>query len=63
LPFAALRTASIALRNPADRNRAVPLSYDQFRYSFANEVAPPQPAFKPPRNQQNSADAGPVTGR
>ena len=38
LPFSALRTASVALRNPANWNRAVPLSYDQFRYSFANEV-------------------------
>ena len=38
LPFSALRTASVALRNPANWNRAVPLSYEQFRYSFANEV-------------------------
>jgi len=38
LPFAALRTASVALRNPANWNRAVPLTYDQFRYSFANVV-------------------------
>jgi non-heme chloroperoxidase len=38
LPFAALRTASVALRNPANWNRAVPLSYEQFRYSFANVV-------------------------
>lgn len=38
LPVAALRTASVALRNPANWNRAVPLSYEQFRYSFANVV-------------------------
>jgi pimeloyl-ACP methyl ester carboxylesterase len=38
LPFAALRTTSVALRNPANWNRAVPLSYEQFRYSFANVV-------------------------
>ncbi|HEX7020426.1 MAG TPA: alpha/beta hydrolase [Gemmatimonadaceae bacterium] len=38
LPFAALRTASVGLRNPANWNRAVPLTYDQFRYSFANAV-------------------------
>jgi pimeloyl-ACP methyl ester carboxylesterase len=38
LPIAALRTASVALRNPANWNRAVPLTYDQFRYSFANAV-------------------------
>ena len=38
LPIAALRTASVALRNPANWNRAVPLTYEQFRYSFANVV-------------------------
>jgi pimeloyl-ACP methyl ester carboxylesterase len=38
LPIAALRTASVALRNPANWYRAVPLSYEQFRYSFANAV-------------------------
>jgi len=38
LPIPALRTASVALRNPANWNRAVPLSYEQFRYSFGNEV-------------------------
>src|SRR5438552_9429854 len=38
LPVSALRSASVALRNPANWNRAVPLSYEQFRYSFANVV-------------------------
>jgi non-heme chloroperoxidase len=38
LPIAALRTASVALRNPLNWNRAVPLTYEQFRYSFANAV-------------------------
>jgi len=38
LPFSALRTASVALRNPANWNRAVPLTYEQFRYGFANVV-------------------------
>ena len=38
LPIPALRSASVALRNPANWNRAVPLSYEQFRYSFANVV-------------------------
>jgi pimeloyl-ACP methyl ester carboxylesterase len=38
LPFSALRSASVALRNPANWNRAVPLTYEQFRYSFANAV-------------------------
>jgi pimeloyl-ACP methyl ester carboxylesterase len=38
LPLPALRTAGVALRNPANWNRAVPLSFEQFRYSFANVV-------------------------
>jgi pimeloyl-ACP methyl ester carboxylesterase len=38
LPLSSLRSASVALRNPANWNRAVPLTYDQFRYSFANAV-------------------------
>jgi non-heme chloroperoxidase len=38
LPVSALRSASVALRNPANWNRAVPLTYEQFRYSFANAV-------------------------
>ena len=38
LPFSALKAASPALRNPFNRNRAVPLTYDQFRYAFANAV-------------------------
>jgi non-heme chloroperoxidase len=38
LPFSALRVASAALKNPANRHRAIPLTYDQFRYAFANAV-------------------------
>jgi non-heme chloroperoxidase len=38
LPISALRAGSPVLGNPANRNRAVPLTYDQFRYSFANAV-------------------------
>jgi non-heme chloroperoxidase len=38
LPISALRSASPVLRNPANRNRAVPLTYEQFRYAFANAV-------------------------
>jgi pimeloyl-ACP methyl ester carboxylesterase len=38
LPFSALRSASPVLSNPANRNRAVPLTFDQFRYAFANAV-------------------------
>ena len=39
LPLSALRSASAALSNPANRHRAVPLTYDQFRYAFANAVS------------------------
>jgi non-heme chloroperoxidase len=38
LPISALRSASPALSNPFNRGRAVPLTYNQFRYSFANAV-------------------------
>src|SRR5439155_14665412 len=38
LPFSALRSGSAVLRNPANWNRAVPLTFEQFRYSFANAV-------------------------
>jgi pimeloyl-ACP methyl ester carboxylesterase len=39
LPISSLKAASPALRNPGNRKRAVPLTYDQFRYSFANVVS------------------------
>jgi non-heme chloroperoxidase len=39
LPISALRAGSPVLHNPANRNRAVPLTYEQFRYSFANAVS------------------------
>ena len=38
LPLSSLRSGSPVLKNPRNRNRAVPLTYDQFRYSFANAV-------------------------
>ncbi|WP_423832826.1 alpha/beta hydrolase [Streptomyces manipurensis] len=38
LPLSSLRAASAVLGNPANYHRAVPLTYDQFRYSFANAV-------------------------
>jgi pimeloyl-ACP methyl ester carboxylesterase len=37
-PVSALRAASPVLSNPSNRNRAIPLTYDQFRYAFANAV-------------------------
>jgi len=39
LPVSALKSAKPVLGNPANRNRAVPLTYEQFRYGFANAVA------------------------
>jgi pimeloyl-ACP methyl ester carboxylesterase len=39
LPISALRSALPVLGNPANRNRAVPLTYEQFRYGFANAVS------------------------
>jgi len=39
LPVSALRSASAVLGNPANRHRAVPLTFEQFRYAFANAVS------------------------
>ncbi|MER7923240.1 alpha/beta hydrolase [Streptomyces sp. NPDC096057] len=39
LPVSALRSSAPVLSNPANRSRAVPLTYDQFRYGFANAVS------------------------
>ena len=38
LPFSALKASWPVLGNPANRHRAVPLSYAQFRFAFANAV-------------------------
>ena len=38
LPLSSLKAAFPVLGNPANFHRAVPLSFDQFRYSFANAV-------------------------
>jgi non-heme chloroperoxidase len=39
LPISALRSAAPVLGNPVNWRRAVPLTYDQFRYAFANAVS------------------------
>jgi non-heme chloroperoxidase len=39
LPISALRSASVALTNPANRHRAIPLTFEQFRFGFANAVS------------------------
>jgi pimeloyl-ACP methyl ester carboxylesterase len=38
LPISALKSAKPVLGNPLNRHRAVPLTYDQFRFGFANAV-------------------------
>ncbi|WP_327139024.1 alpha/beta hydrolase [Nocardia sp. NBC_01327] len=39
LPISSLRSAAPVLHNPANRHRAVPLTFDQFRFGFANAVS------------------------
>ncbi|MEX5634010.1 alpha/beta hydrolase [Parafrankia sp. FMc2] len=39
LPISALRAAAPVLGNPANRHRAVPLTFEQFHYAFANAVS------------------------
>jgi non-heme chloroperoxidase len=39
LPLSTLKAGRPVLGNPGNRNRAVPLTYDQFRFSFANAVS------------------------
>jgi non-heme chloroperoxidase len=38
LPLSSLKAGFPVLGNPANKHRAVPLTFDQFRYSFANAV-------------------------
>jgi non-heme chloroperoxidase len=39
LPFSALKSSAPVLGNPANRQRAVPLTFEQFRFAFANAVS------------------------
>jgi non-heme chloroperoxidase len=39
LPLSSLKAAFPVLGNPANRHRAVPLTFEQFRYAFANAVS------------------------
>ncbi|GAB3686183.1 alpha/beta fold hydrolase [Actinocorallia lasiicapitis] len=39
LPISSLRSARPVLGNPANYHRAVPLTFEQFRYGFANAVS------------------------
>ena len=38
LPLSALKSSSAVLGNPLNYTRAVPLTYEQFRFAFANVV-------------------------
>jgi len=71
LPISALRSAFPVLGNPANRNRAVPLTFEQFRYGFANAVSEEEarqlyedfavPASGKPLFQAASANLNPWT--
>ena len=39
LPISALKSAQPVLGNPANRNRAVPLTLKQFRFGWANALS------------------------
>src|SRR6266404_3627429 len=39
LPYSALKSSAPVIGNPANHARAVPLTYEQFRYGFANAVS------------------------
>jgi non-heme chloroperoxidase len=39
LPFSSLKSGSPVLGNQLNRHRTIPLTYDQFRYAFANAVS------------------------
>jgi non-heme chloroperoxidase len=39
LPISALKSAAPVIGNPANHGRAVPLTYEQFRFAFANAVS------------------------
>ena len=38
VPIAALKSSSVVLSNPANRHRAVALTFEQFRYGFGNAI-------------------------
>jgi pimeloyl-ACP methyl ester carboxylesterase len=71
LPFSALKSAAPVLGNPRNRHRAIPLTYDQFRFAFANAVGEDEakelydtfavPASGAPLFQAASANLNPWT--
>jgi pimeloyl-ACP methyl ester carboxylesterase len=71
LPISALKSSKPVLGNPANYHRAVPLSYEQFRFAFANAVSEEEakelydafavPASGAPLFQAASANLNPWT--
>jgi non-heme chloroperoxidase len=71
LPVSALKSAWPVLHNPANRNRAIPLTFEQFRFGFANAVSEEEahelyktfavPASGAPLFQAASANLNPWT--
>ena len=71
LPISALKSSRPVLGNPANRNRAVPLTYEQFRFGFANAVSEEEakelyetfavPASGVPLFQAATANLNPLT--
>src|SRR6266851_1426969 len=71
LPISALKSASPVLKNPANHHRAVPLTFEQFRYGFANAVSEAEakelyatfavPASGTPLFQAATANVNPFT--
>jgi non-heme chloroperoxidase len=71
LPISALKSASPVLRNPANYGRAVPLTFEQFRFGFANAVGEDEakelyetfavPASGAPLFQAATANLNPAT--
>ena len=49
LPPSALRVASVALRKPANRNKAIALTAAQFHYGFGNALPDLQELLFGPR--------------
>jgi pimeloyl-ACP methyl ester carboxylesterase len=71
LPYHLIRATEPVWHNPANHHRAVPLTFDQFRYSFANAVSEAEakelfdtfavPASGTPIFQAASANLNPLT--
>lgn len=71
LPLSALKSASAVIGNPANYHRAIPLTFEQFRFGFANAVSEEEahelydtfavPASSVPLFQSATANVNPWT--